>query len=1174
MIDAARRRVQALYDHLRALRRDTERDRFPLVAVWLAALLVLAAVTFREISAFLLRIEGSSHAYGPSVYTGWNLKFWNTDDLMAAAGPGGVWSTNHELAGPFVGWHLTIDVAFSLILAWAFYRCLSAVSEVREDRTRMSRSPLVVVPPLVYLFTDQLETYWTSHVMDCWGRGLGCTFDISTTDAWVIHLLSDLKWLAVATNVLLILGCYFWGGGQGTVSWQRHKEFRWRLRKNRTRIIGPPTGAVVVVALLLVLLALPGGSALDQMPDVVRAQIDHLQDGRPSHAVWSGLSLVLFLLTLLVVVYPPLEPRLDLDNGAWLRVRSVVVLTLGTLTSVCLVLIHWHFEGAVDPPIGWAPGTIVWVVFGLAVATGGLRGVLREKQDTLDKQLRQVHFTMDDAVRVKTRHARLQAALLMGVVVLGAGLAVVRATLPLIMKEGDAEQAELTALVLAAVTAGALSVLSAWGLYRLFAGVPLLHRPRFVAAAVVVGLDLVLAARLAVAPERADGYGALATVVFALSAWMAVVAGFALMSRFVLWERTRELGLGPRTPWLALTMAVWLVAGVMDSSGGYHDTRTVALPDGISARSRTLDDAFRVWSAQFGTDRTEACDDLTAASGEAPANAVSTRKVPLVLVAAPGGGGKAAYWTALGMDRTFGQGGFCPQSLFVASGVSGGSVGLTAALAQPPSQGESEDISGQGRAEQPAEDAADDTADVAAGDRMTPEDAEDSVRRMTDEGPLSRTIASLLLRDLPQPFTAVRNQWRDRAAVLEDAWSDAAPRSTFGPGPLDPGSAESWLAALRGLLGLADKTLPELGDGWWTEGTGPLADRAASHRGPVLVLNGSSVNDGCRVLVSNASSFSSGTRGCLSAPIAAIDQAPGGAVSGSLDPLEQLLPSRASAEGESEEETDERYCAGEKGQPVPAAQTVRATTAALLFARFPYVTPAGAMRHCINLNDLNLSEESAINAAVIQNVRPVPGNKSGGESDVQKRLSSDTAYVVDGGYLENTGILTLLQIWEAVEPQVESCNAAAYADALVVMQGGDPTDRRDTGANTDGCPQDEAGHLWVEPWFVMLENHYRSRVVPALSTGRPAEIVAPIATARKKGTTLGTTPLEQAMALAVSRPYEGVPNDADPTVGSCNRFVRLAPLIQPVVEAPLGWVLADDTRRGMRTALEEAGSTT
>ena len=49
-----------------------------------------------------------------------------------------------------------------------------------------------------------------------------------------------------------------------------------------------------------------------------------------------------------------------------------------------------------------------------------------------------------------------------------------------------------------------------------------------------------------------------------------------------------------------------------------------------------------------------------------------------------------------------------------------------------------------------------------------------------------------------------------------------------------------------------------------------------------------------------------------------------------------------------------------------------------------------------------------------QNVPPVRGSKSGGDSDEQKRLLSDTSYVVDGGYLENTGILSLLQIWEAV----------------------------------------------------------------------------------------------------------------------------------------------------------------
>ena len=104
----------------------------------------------------------------------------------------------------------------------------------------------------------------------------------------------------------------------------------------------------------------------------------------------------------------------------------------------------------------------------------------------------------------------------------------------------------------------------------------------------------------------------------------------------------------------------------------------------------------------------------------------------------------------------------------------------------------------------------------------------------------------------------------------------------------------------------------------------------------------------------------------------------------------------------------------------------------------------------------------------------------------------------------------------------------------------------------------------------MLENHYRSRVVPALSSDRPAELFVPLATMSRKSTTLGTTPLEQAIAIAVSRAYVSSPGAPTLVDGACNRFVRLAPLKSPVVEAPLGWVLADDTREGMRKAMQDA----
>ena len=122
--------------------RGRGRARFPLVAVWLGSLLILAAVVFREISVFLLRIEGSSNAYGPSVFTGWQLKASETDDLLAAAGPAGVWTTN-PLADPFVSWHLSLDFLFVFVLG----RCPVPLPRRRGRAT--AGADAVRVPELV-----------------------------------------------------------------------------------------------------------------------------------------------------------------------------------------------------------------------------------------------------------------------------------------------------------------------------------------------------------------------------------------------------------------------------------------------------------------------------------------------------------------------------------------------------------------------------------------------------------------------------------------------------------------------------------------------------------------------------------------------------------------------------------------------------------------------------------------------------------------------------------------------------------------------------------------------------------------------------------------------------------------------------------------------------------------
>ena len=101
----------------------------------------------------------------------------------------------------------------------------------------------------------------------------------------------------------MIAGLYFWNGAEGRASWQRRRSLRAGLRGRDLRVAGPPVGAFVVVGLFVVLIALPGGSALDQMPDVIRAQVDQAQAGDLRHVAASGFALLLFLVGLYVVAF-------------------------------------------------------------------------------------------------------------------------------------------------------------------------------------------------------------------------------------------------------------------------------------------------------------------------------------------------------------------------------------------------------------------------------------------------------------------------------------------------------------------------------------------------------------------------------------------------------------------------------------------------------------------------------------------------------------------------------------------------------------------------------------------------------------------------------------------------------------------------------------------------------
>ena len=71
-----------------------------------------------------------------------------------------------------------------------------------------------------------------------------------------------------------------------------------------------------------------------------------------------------------------------------------------------------------------------------------------------------------------------------------------------------------------------------------------------------------------------------------------------------------------------------------------------------------------------------------------------------------------------------------------------------------------------------------------------------------------------------------------------------------------------------------------------------------------------------------------------------------------------------------------------------------ATMSALMSARFPVILPSRMVRRCIG-----------------GKIKPT--------------------YVVDGGYIENSGLLTLLQIWEKIEPLVVRFNAFHATEQVV-----------------------------------------------------------------------------------------------------------------------------------------------
>ncbi|MEV4057052.1 hypothetical protein AB0J55_38100 [Amycolatopsis sp. NPDC049688] len=352
--------------------------------------------------------------------------------------------------------------------------------------------------------------------------------------------------------------------------------------------------------------------------------------------------------------------------------------------------------------------------------------------------------------------------------------------------------------------------------------------------------------------------------------------------------------------------------------------------------------------------------------------------VPLVLVASPGGGQRAAYWTASSLTRLFGTerarpgcaDGTKASAVFALGGASGGSLG--------------------------------DTGWVAA---LGGGSAEWYRQALLAHDYLSDPFAWMLTVDLARAVVGFPGP--DRARRLEERW---------------------------------ERSEPALAQDFFTQD-------------PLLLLTGTQVESGCRLNISalrlvHKRDVCGGITGAAGAPATA-------------DLLDYVCDP-----------------AGHR------AGTFSRSTAALLSARFPYVSPSAQLYRC----------------------------------DDGARIAD-----VDGGYADNTGIDSVLALWQRLEPLVATHNRTGRGATVV-------------------------------PVFVMLDNHYRtvaSKVPPA----RTQELFVPPST-NERTDRLDDLIAEQRARAAFTGP---LPGRAGPECGlesGGSRFFAVRPAKSPGLEAPLAWSLS------------------
>lgn len=1048
--------------------------------VWglVVAVATACTVALAEVDAQSARmVDGQGRAWPFSVLVGPN-------PVERRAGWGEVLAADGLIDNPLfralLGWHVVVDLVFVVA-----YGCLLAglVTVLYRSRTgrRLAQVLVIVTVGAAVLADGALLALGAIRGPSGWSTVLSA----ATSVRW---------WTLVAVGAALLLRFVVPQPSSTVVETPR------RVAGRILRALVHHRFSVAMIVPLVVLTMLSGSAILEQLPDVQRRWAS---DGSRGwlHAGWAVVALVVVAVLLEVLARfrtgwaerhrsdapdgtgpgtpataaPDASPRETPGSGTtgWrtlLRRRLVRDLRLGGAMVVDLVAdrqrfrARWaHLRGRHDALLAlWLLGAAIPVGAALLAAslmdapvlTGRLlvfcavpivvvavSWILRRAWQIRSDWLipdRPPAFTGTEVDTIRfTGHALALTALTVGGVGLIRSYLSVVALGPAVTGVASGPAVFFLLLGIAGVV---LPWLISWGLAAgpadrvrdPLAALGTLAPARLSARWVLLGIVLAGFLLIAVFPVLVARLGVSAVAVLSLTLLIGIpaTAGLLIQERPTA-EVFRILGFR-RTPLVSVLVIAVVLAGLTSGGSTIHRVADVAAP--VPTRA-PVSGMLQSWLSRPG-----ACEVVV--DGQ--------RVRPMIMIAAEGGGIRAAYWTVKGLDALDGGTGGCgAHSTLFSGGASGGSVGLTVAR-----------FSG--------------TPQDPGTDR-----AVKAVRAMAEPETLGQAVIGTFVRDPAYAATGVplgtngaapAGAWADRARLIELGWDGAYAGRPWG--------TADFLADPGGL----------------SPATGPL------------VLNSSSVASQCRAWVSQ------------------------------LD-LEQPVPPEPGTTGE--QRCDRRVGPGARtidlfaaygpvaGRGEDCLRSVTASTAALLTARFPFVTPGGVVGGC---------------------------DVSGGSPDGQRSFWPRTQ-LIDGGYIENTGLATVTDLSAQWLSQVRTHNDEVVAgrsrEALVIPLVVFLTNEQAT-----------AGRLTPPP---ALQSEL---LLPAVGYLRgSATLTRTDALLQRVSTTVRTR--------SICPPSGAGPVDCDAAADAFPRRVIVVDrTAQPEVTAPLGWVLSQASMTGLDRAMQAQVDTT